>query len=186
MARRNALDPHTSDPRDPLELMGRLLVGSSYRVPVEGSASGDSLKTSDVAGAIGMMSDRVAARAAMAVATRAEAPEIARISHAAYRRVLRAVLHMRPRPIRMDQPADRWRLRIATYDAMTEMVWPERRRTFRVLAKEARMRVGAYAACHKAATSVLQEAVNNARLEFGYRVFAHGDHDLDWERPHTL
>lgn len=179
MARRQQLDPHTKDPRDPLELMGRLLVGTSYRAPVEGSASSESLKTADVAGAIGLMSNRLEARAAVAVATRAPAAEIARISHTAYRKVLRAVMQRRPRPIDIREPADRWRLRIATYDAMYELVWPEHRRPYRALAKEAKMRVEAYSACHKVATAVLQEAVNNAREEFRFRVFGSGERT--WE-----
>lgn len=163
--RRDAKDPYTKDPRDPLELIAKFLVGSSYRVPAQGSG-GVALRAADIAGAVAYMKDPLEKRAVLAVATRAGSREVAQLSLMAYRRVIRCVRDLRPQPIDLHQPADRWRLRIAVYDAATELVWPERRRSLKDLAKAANMRVGTYAALHRCATSSLQEALNDGRRHF--------------------
>jgi hypothetical protein len=160
MARRK-LDPHTTDPRDPLELLARMLVGGSYRVPVEGrSTRGPAL---DVAGAAGMMKNRLASQVATCVVTRAGPVEVARLSRMAYRRVVREVLCMRACPLHLKDGADRWRLRMVLYDAAHELVWPEKHRTFGELARAAKMRKASYIRVHKLATSVLQQALDQAR-----------------------
>lgn len=169
--RRGARDPYTKDRRDTLELIAKLLVGSSYRLPVEGTGTKKGLQPSDVAAAVGYMPDRLAQQAALAVATRAEAPEIARLSQQAYRAVVRGVRNLRIRPLDLHQPADRWRLRLVTYDAAYELVWPERRLNFSELAKAAKMRKERYIATHRVATAVLQEALNNGRLDLTRTLF---------------
>lgn len=170
--RRVPKDPYTKDPRDPLELIARLLVGGSYRVPVEGTGTKVGLQAVDVAGAVGYMTDRLAQQVALAVATRGQEREIARVSAAAFRQVVRHVRLLRGRPLDLHQPADRWRLRIAVYDAAYELVWPERRRPYADLAREAKMRKATYIAVHKVASAILQEALNNARRELSARLFA--------------
>lgn len=174
MARRNAKadsDTFSTEKPDPLELIGRLLVGSSYRVPVEGKGSRPSMQASDVAAAVGYMTDGLQQQTVVAVATRADAPEIARVSTRAYRKVMREVLQQRPRPLDLRLGADRWRLRLVTFDAAFELVWPERRRHYGDLAREAKMRKDTYIRVHKCATSVLQEALNSGRKEFRKRMW---------------
>lgn len=95
---------------------------------------------------------------ALAVATRMGPVAIARLSLAAYRQVAKDVRAMRPRPLDLGKPADRWRLRLVIYDAAHELVWPERRQPFAGLAKSAKMRKGNYIKAHKCASAVLQEA----------------------------
>lgn len=171
MARRRTMDPHTKDPRDPIELISRFLVGSSYRVPVEGRSSKNAMQASDVAAAVGYMPNRLMRETSLAVATRAPRPQIARLSLIAYRRVMRAVLQQRPRPLDLARGEDRWRLRLAIYDAAYELVWPERRKPYGELAKLAKMRKDTYIRVHRCATAVLQESLNDARREFGRRLF---------------
>lgn len=172
MARRRApRDPYTQDRRDTLELIAKLLVGSSYRVPVEGTGTRKGLQASDVAAAVGYMPDRLAQRTALAVATRAGDVEIARVSHHAYRAVVRHVRQLRPQPLDLHDPADRWRLRMVIYDAAHELVWPERRLVFSELARAAKMRKERYIRVHRAATSVLQEALNNGRRDLTRALF---------------
>lgn len=169
--RRRGLTPHT-DERDPLELIARLLVSGSYRVPTEGRSSRPTLQPCDVAGAMGYMRGRLERAAAMAVATRAGDAEIAQLSARAYRRVLRQVLALRSRPLDLEDGADRWRLRLVVYDAAQELVWPERRLPRAAAARRAKMRAAAYAEVHKVASGVLQQALADARAEFGRRLFA--------------
>jgi hypothetical protein len=170
----------TTEARDVLELLARLLVGGSYRVPVEGRGSKPLLQTSDVAAAMGYMGNGLQARTIHAVATRAGDVEVARLSHHAYRSVVRAVRDLRPPPLDLRKPADRWRLRIVTYDAAFELVWPERRRPYGELARDTKMRKGAYIDTHRAATSVLEQALNDGRNAFRTRLFASGVPDESW------
>ena len=86
--RKKKLDPHTSDPRDPLELMARLLVGSSYKVPVEGRSTRPVMGSADIAGAVGYMADSLEKHTALAVATRANPQQIAALSKMVYRQVV--------------------------------------------------------------------------------------------------
>jgi hypothetical protein len=173
MARRQKLDPHTTDPRDPLELLTRFLVGTSYRVPAQGRGHG-SMTTSDIAGAVGLMRDRVAKGVVVAVATRADWRGALKASTQAYRCVFKAVSQHRPKILNLHQPANRMRLRIATYDAMYELIHPEHRKSYAQLAKEAKCRRDVYTAMHKVATSVLQEQLNNGRREFTWRLYHQG------------
>jgi hypothetical protein len=173
MQRRRGLAPH-SDERDPLELVARLLVGGSWRVPTEGRSSRPTLQPCDVAGAVGLMRGKLEREAALAVATRAGDAEIARLAARAYRRVMREVVASASRAQALDlgDGADRWRLRMVIYDAAQELVWPERRPARALAARRAKMRRSDYAEVHRAATSVLQQAVADARSEFGQRLFA--------------
>lgn len=169
--RKGKLDPHTRDPRDPLELMARLLVGSSYRVPVAGRSTKGALGSADIAGAVGYMPDGLEKQAALAVATRAAPREVAALSRAAYRQVVRAVKAMRPRPLDLSRGEDRWRLRLVVFDAAHALVHPEDQAAKATLAKEAKMRRSTYTELHKTATSILQGALNAGRSEFRKRLF---------------
>lgn len=174
MARRRAKrDPYTKDARDTLELIAKLLVSTSYRVPVEGTGTKQGLQATDIAAAVGYMENQLARETALAVATRAPAPAVAKLSALAYREVIRAVRQMRPRPLDLHQPADRWRLRIVVYDAAHEMIWPEHRKNFGELARAAKMRKLNYIRTHHVATSVLESALNEGGTELGKRLFAH-------------
>lgn len=168
---RKALDPFTRDQRDPLELLARLLVGSSYRVPVAGRSTKTVMAPSDVAGAVGYMEDGLEKQAALAVATRADPRQLATLSRTAYRQVVRAVKVMRPRPLDLTKGDDRWRLRIVVYDAAHDLVYPEARRAWAILAKEAKMRRSTYKDVHKAASSILQGALNAGRSDFADKLF---------------
>lgn len=169
--RRKKLDPHTKDPRDPLELLARLLVGSSYKVPVEGRSTRPTLGSTDIAGAVGYMADGLEKHTALAVATRADRRQVAKLSRMAYRQVVRAVKGMRPRPLDLTDPADCWRLRIVVFDAAYELVHPQKRRPWADLAKDAKMRRTSYVAVHKVTTAILQGALNAGRTDFRRRLF---------------
>ncbi|WP_295567100.1 hypothetical protein [uncultured Stenotrophomonas sp.] len=162
-----------SGDRDPLELLARMLVGGNYRVPDAGRATVPTLTPADVAGAVGMMRNPVAKQAAMAVALRAEGDALLRLGRSAARRLLRACRQVGPaQPLRIDEPADRWRMRLVLQDAVNDLVWPERKRSSQVAAKAAKMRKGDYLQVHRLATAVLNEAVEEGRKEFRIRLFA--------------
>jgi len=173
-SRKFKAEPWVDEGRDPLELIARLLVGGSYRVPVEGRSTLPPLGSSDIAGAVALMSDALEKHAALAVATRAERPAIAHLSVLAYDRVATLVAQARPRPLDLQVPADRWRLRLVIFDAAHELVWPERRQTWAALAKAAKMRRTRYCEVHRCATSVLQAALNDGRRDFHGRLFVAG------------
>lgn len=166
-------EPWADEGRDPLELIARLLVGGSYRIPVEGRGTTPPLGSADIAGAVAFMSDALEKHTALAVATRAEGAALARLSVLAYSRVAPVVTEARPRPLDLSKAADRWRLRLVIYDATHELVWPEHRLPWAVLAKAAKMRRASYCEAHRCATSVLQASLNDGRREFHGRLFAH-------------
>lgn len=176
MARRGKAkaEPWADEGRDPLELIARLLVGGSYRVPVEGRSTLPPLGSSEIAGAVAFMDNRLEKELALAVATRAPPATIAKLSVLAYAPIADLVQHLRPRPLDLDEPADRWRLRLVIYDATYELVWPERIRTWYELAKAAKMRRSSYCQVHKCATAALQATLNDGRREFHGRLFYRG------------
>lgn len=174
MARRRKLEPFSDDPRDPLELMARMLVSSSYRVPVEGRSSRPSMTAADISAAVGLMADPLEAGTALAVATRANRPEIARLAFLAYRRVLRNVRKMEPRPVDLRQAADRWRVRMVTYDAVHDLVWPEQRRPYAQAAKDSKMRAAAYVALYRAAHATMAETLATGRRAFSTALWGRG------------
>lgn len=168
MARSKPIDKDTysTERPNPLELISRMAGVSSYRVPVEGVSSRPTLQTADIVAAVGYMKDSLEKRTAMAVAARAEAPEIADVSSISYRRVIRVVRALPDRPLDLGKGADRWRLRMVVFDALHDLVWPERRRPISDLAKQAKMRRRNYRSVHRCASAVLQEILNNSTDSF--------------------
>ena len=160
------LDPHTKDPKDPIEMMVRLLVGGSYRVPVGGRSTNSTLSASDIAAAVGLIRNDSARETAMAVAMRAEPGQIAKVANTVYRNVIRVVKERKKRVFDFKNPADRWRLRMVIYDAVNDLVWPEKRISYAKAAKAANMRQQDYIAAYKDAKSVLIEQLELGRKEF--------------------
>lgn len=172
---RRKLTPHVDGGRDALELMAKMLVPTSYRVPVEGTGTRPGLQSHEIAAAVGYMRDRLAARVATAVALRAERAQVAALSCRVYARIARAARTAKVRPLKMSDPADRWRLRLIVFDACMELVWPERRRPWSEGAKATKMRRSHYVYMHKLATSELQSLLNEGRT--GFRAALWGSRD---------
>lgn len=159
-------DTWTLAPRDPLELLASLLGGSTYRVPVEGKGSKPSLTISEIAGAVGYMPNRLNREVAMAVAMRTDPRKLLRIAALAHRKITVAVSLQRPPPLNLHQDADRFRLRLVSYHALSELVHPDKREPYSKLAREAKMRKATYITVHRCATAVLQDALNSGSTEF--------------------
>lgn len=158
---------------DLLELLARLLVASSYKVPVEGRGTKPGMQAADIAGALGMMSDPLRREVAVAVAQREPAMRSApRIVRLAYERIAYVIQMRRPAPLDLQKPEDCHRLRLVIYDAATELVWPEKKQPAGVLAKAAKMRKVNYLRAHRVATAELQAVLNEGRREFGARLFS--------------
>lgn len=161
-------DTYTTEKRDSLELLARMMVGGGYRQPVEGRASLPGLQAVDIAAAVGFMGKRnaLARDTAVAVVTRAEEEQLAKLTAAAFREVMRAVRLLRPCPLDLEKPEDRWRLRLVTFDAARDLVWPTEHRPFGELAKAAKMRKSTYVAVHQCASAVFGEALDSGRGAF--------------------
>jgi hypothetical protein len=172
LSRAALTDTHTTERPDVLELLGRLLVGSSYKVPVEGRGSKPGLQPADIAGAVGMMQDPLAREVALSVAQRLDERQCApQIVHLAYARVAYVVVRMRPRALDLKDPADCHRLRLVIYDAAAALVWPHRRSPAASLAKAAKMRKDSYLRSHKVATAVLQQSLVEASSTLRRNIF---------------
>ncbi|MCU1129259.1 hypothetical protein JAK70_01230 [Stenotrophomonas maltophilia] len=162
--------------RDPLELIARMLVGSSFREPSDGRSTTQPLTSADIAGAVGLMRDPVAKQAVVAVALRGQGVSLASLGRSLARRVMRQIQWDRrygAGPVlRMDEPADRWRMRLVLQDAVNDLVWPERKVAAQNAAKAAKMRKGAYLRVYAIATATLRQALDDGRQEFKVRLFA--------------
>lgn len=156
---------------DVLELFARVLVRGGYRVPVESAGTRHGLQSVDIAGAMGYMRDAVQRDVTLAVVTRAERVQLARVASMAYRRLCGAAAEMRPRAVNLGHAADRWRIRMVIYDALLELAHPESRRAYRALAKDTKMRAAEYTRLHKLMTAELQGMMSEARLEFKARLW---------------
>lgn len=158
--------------RDPLELLARMAVGGSYRLPTQGRATAVPLSAADVAGAVGLMRDPVAKQTALAVALRVDGAPLLRLGRSALRRVLRQYLQSGAQaPLRMDCPADRWRARLVLQDAVNDLVWPERRKPAQAAARAVKMRKGAYLVAYRISLAVLEHALEEGRKDFRGRLF---------------
>lgn len=168
--------PEPTLQRDPLELIARMLVGGSFREPSNGRSSIQPLTSADIAGAVGLMRDPVAKQAAVAVALRGQGVSLASLGRALARRVMRQIQWERRNgaelALRMDEPADRWRMRLVLQDAVNDLVWPERRVAAQVAAKAAKMRKADYLRVYGIAAVALGQALEDGRREFSARVFS--------------
>ncbi len=161
--------------RDPLELIARMLVGSSFREPSEGRSTMPPLAAADISGAVGMMRDSVAKQAVLAVVLRGQGVSLSSLGRSLARRVMRQIQWQRrsgAKPaLRMDDPADRWRMRLVLQDAVNDLVWPEGKIAAQDAAKAAKMRKGDYLRVYGVAAATLRQALEDGRKEFSGRVF---------------
>lgn len=169
-AHRIAARPYENE-RDALELLAMTIVRGGYRVPVESACTKRGLQSTDVACALGYMRDRVPRDVTIAVVTRAQSAEIAQVSLKAYRRLSKAVVATYPEIICLARAADRWKVRVVIYDALTELARPESRRAYRELAKDTKMRAADYARIHKLITAEIQEMLSDTRSAFKQRLW---------------
>ncbi|HFF5960611.1 TPA: hypothetical protein ACGCF7_000443 [Stenotrophomonas maltophilia] len=168
--------PEPTLQRDPLELIARMLVGGSFREPSNGRSTMQPLTAADVSGAVGMMRDSVAKQAVMAVALRGQGVSLSLLGRSLARRVIRQIRWQRrsdTKPaLRMDDPADRWRMRLVLQDAVNDLVWPERKTAAHEAAKAVKMRKGDYLRVYGIAAATLRQALEDGRQEFKVRLFA--------------
>ncbi|HHA2409596.1 hypothetical protein [Stenotrophomonas maltophilia] len=167
--------PEPTLQRDPLELIARMLVGGSFREPSNGRSTMQPLTAADISGAVGMMRDSVAKQAVLAVALRGQGVSLSSLGRSLARRVMRQIQWQRrsdAKPVlRMDDPADRWRMRLVLQDAVNDLVWPEGKIPAQQAAKAAKMRKGDYLRVYGIAAATLRQALDDGRKEFSGRVF---------------
>ncbi|WP_285315265.1 hypothetical protein [Stenotrophomonas maltophilia] len=167
--------PEPTLQRDPLELIARMLVGGSFREPSNGRSTMQPLTAADISGAVGMMRDSVAKQAVLAVALRGQGVSLSSLGRSLARRVMRQIQWQRrsdAKPVlRMDDPADRWRMRLVLQDAVNDLVWPEGKIPAQQAAKAVKMRKGDYLRVYGIAAATLRQALDDGRKEFSGRVF---------------
>ena len=133
------------------------------------------LTAADIAGAVGMMRDSVAKQAVLAVALRGQGVSLSSLGRSLARRVIRQIQWQRragaKAALRMDSPADRWRMRLVLQDAVNDLVWPEGKVAAQDAAKAAKMRKGEYLRVYGIAAATLRQALEDGRKEFSGRVF---------------
>ncbi|MCF3492655.1 hypothetical protein GUV62_08035 [Stenotrophomonas maltophilia] len=167
--------PEPTLQRDPLELVARMLVGGSFREPSNGRSTMQPLTAADISGAVGMMRDSAAKQAVLAVALRGQGVSLSSLGCSLAKRVMRQIQWQRrsdAKPVlRMDDPADRWRMRLVLQDAVNDLVWPEGKIPAQEAAKAAKMRKDAYLRVYAIATATLRQLVEDGRSEFRSRIF---------------
>ncbi|KAA3603393.1 hypothetical protein JY452_04685 [Stenotrophomonas maltophilia] len=167
--------PEPTLQRDPLELIARMLVGGSFREPSDGRSSMPPLTSADIAGAVGMMGNSLAKQIVLAVALRGQGVSLPALGRSLARRVMRQIQWQRRSGVkpalRMDDPADRWRMRLVLQDALNELVWPEGKIAAQDAAKAAKMRKADYLRVYGIAVSTMRQALEEGRKEFCGRLF---------------
>ena len=152
-----------------------MVVGGSFREPSDGRSTMQPLTSADVAGAVGLMRDPVAKQAVVAVALRGQGVSLASLGRSLTRQVMRQIQWERRNgaapALRMDEPADRWRMRLVLQDAVNDLVWPERKVVAQEAAKAAKMRKGNYLRVYAIAAAALRQALEDGRQEFSGRLF---------------
>ncbi|MEJ6328669.1 hypothetical protein Q2B95_08375 [Stenotrophomonas maltophilia] len=122
-----------------------------------------------------MMRDSVAKQEVMAVALRGQGVSLPSSGRSLARRVMRQIQwqrHNGAKPaLRMDDPADRWRMRLVLQDAANDLVWPEGKIAAQDAAKSAKMRKGDYLYVYGIAAATLRQTLEDGRKEFSGRVF---------------
>jgi hypothetical protein len=165
--RRRQQDLFSRERPDPIEYLGRLVVGTNWREPWRGGGGSAGLQQSDIAAALAMVRDPPSREIALAVVTRANEPEIQRVATMVVPRVQQQIeIIGLDHGLQFDRDEDRHRARLVTQDALREIVWPEHRKPYRVLAVAAKMRARAYTEAHKIATSVINESLDEAARTF--------------------
>ena len=167
--------PEPTLERDPLELIARMLVGGSFREPSDGRSTMPPLTSADISGAVGMMRDSVAKQAVLAVALRGQGVSLSSLGRSLARRVMRQIQWQRrngTKPaLRMDDPADRWRMRLVQQDAVNDLERHEGKIAAQDAAKAAKMRKVDYLRVYGTAAATLRQALEDGRKEFSGRVF---------------
>lgn len=162
--------------RDPLELIARMVVGGSFRESSDGRSTLQFLTSADVAGAVGLMRDPVAKQVVAAVALRGLGVSIASLGRLLAKRVMRQMQWEHKNghgsTLRMDEPADRWRVRLVLEDAFNDLVWPGKKVPATKAAKAVKMRKGAYLSVYAIAADTLSKAVEEGRRDFRKRLFS--------------
>ncbi|MDR1076381.1 MAG: hypothetical protein LBL59_08840 [Xanthomonadaceae bacterium] len=162
-----------STDRDALELLARMLVSGGYRVPVAGRGTVVPLSGSDVAGAVGLMSDPVAEGVAIAVATQAAPAATSKLVTLAMAQVERDSPGLERMELELGGVADR-RLRLIVHDALCDLVYPQQQSTLKNRARATKLRRSTYSRVYAAAKMVLDGALIEGRREFGWRLFGDG------------
>lgn len=168
MTARRAHEVYTYEKPEVVEMLARLVTGTSWREPWHTGGGHGAICQADIAAALGMIRDRVSREIVYAVVTRPERPGIERVADIVHPRVEYAIKDAGEARtgLRLDRDEDRYRARLITRDAMTEFVFPERRVPYRRLAANAKMRAASYAAAHKLTTSTIQQAYDEAAGTF--------------------
>ncbi len=158
--------PFTNEPRGALELLGTLAGETTYRRPAQIRETPPPV---EIAGALGMVSHRLGALIAEAVATRNESM-VGMIVLRAYRGALRRIAAEPGPGVSLGAPADRWRVRIVLYDAVQDLLFPERQMSLRDVAMRAKMRKSTYMRLYKALKGDLGMQMDEALIQLKLRL----------------
>jgi hypothetical protein len=161
-----AAEPFTNEPKGPLELLGALAGQTTYRVP---AYQHDTPPPLVIAGALGMVKNRLGGLLAEGVATR-NAALIAPIVRAAFKRSVHRVANAPPRDMNSKALADRWRMRVVLFDAVSDLMFPERQLSIPEAAKRSKMRRSTYLDLYSIISSELAEQLGYALGEFKKRM----------------
>lgn len=157
---RNETNPQT------IELLARMSVRGSYRIPIEGRSTSPVLRDSDVAGAVGMMRAKLSRALCVAVVCRAGRDEIMPVVTLAHELVCMELARMRQCPFDIHARVDNWRIRLVILDAIHGLIWPHHRISQRERAWNAKMRETDYGRAYRVISAVLHQAQDEGETEF--------------------
>lgn len=168
------LDPHTTERRQPMEILAKLAGRSNFVIRSDTpSSKGEPITALDVAFALACSTERLGIAVGLAVAYQ-RAIEWPLVHELGYPRLLADLLEQRERPGIVDGHRV-FRARIGLHDAFHQMVTPRRDQTLRDAAKMARCNFATYEFILHRSLALLEHAGNTAASDACRFLFARED-----------
>lgn len=162
------LDTHTTEKREPLEILAMLAGRTTYRVPTEGRSTIEPGVTAiDVAHALGAAPNKAGAHMALAIACQRE-NELGNITHLVYPSLLKELRNQRHFPGVVAGPK-KYRIRLVLPEAFKDVLHPHPRRPLKPVAKRVMMNEAAFRFLHRHISAYLEsEAAAAAKFASTY------------------
>lgn len=166
--KKQQLDTHTQERREPLEILATLAGSTTYRVPTEGRSTVEpGITAIDIAHALGAAPNKAGAHMALAIACQRK-HELATITQLVYPSLLRELRDQRHFPGVVAGPK-KYRIRLVLPEAFRDVLHPHPRRPLKPVAKSVQMNESAFRFLHRHIAAFLEsEAADAARFASTY------------------
>lgn len=159
--KKQELDTHTNEKREPLEILAMLAGRTTYRVPTEGRSTVEpGITAIDVAHALGMAPNKAGAHMALAIACQ-RTNDLGRIADLVYPTLLKDLRNQRHFPGVVSGPK-KYRIKLVLPEAFRDVLQPHPRRPLKPVAKSVMVNEAAFRFLHHHISGYLESQANDA------------------------